>query len=74
MYHKLKGFSSTNEAYKYLIHSAKDEGITQNQIAKRMGISRQQITNNLRRKNLSIETVEALALELGSDVVISITK
>lgn len=68
-----KGFKSTDEAYRYLIEKSKAQGYSQGDLAKKLGIHRQQITNSLRRGNVKIDAVENLALILGVDVIISLT-
>ena len=54
-------FNSTDEAYTYLVKKAEELGYTKSQLADKMGIFPQAISNNLKRKGIKLKTVKDLA-------------
>lgn len=65
-------FSSTDEAYKYLITKAAGRGISQGQLARDIGIEKQNITNTLRRGNVKVSSLKQMADVLGITVEVSL--
>ena len=66
-------FKFPDAAYEYLIAQAAAKGISQRQLALKIGIEPQQITNTLRRGNVKISSLKQMADVLGIEVQISLT-
>lgn len=66
-------FKFTDAAYEYLIAQAAANGISQRQLALKIGIEPQQITNTLRRGNVKISSLKQMADILDIEVQISLT-
>ena len=65
-------FRTADEAYNYLVESAKREGISKVEIAKKLGVSKQHISNTLKRGNVKLSSLKKLADKLGVEIELTL--
>ena len=75
LYRHRKGHKMTNEDIKKDINILLiKEGLQKKDIAEKLGISRQGLTNILNKKHITIDDVTKIADTMGYDVIISYKK
>jgi len=66
-------FKNSDEAYNYLVNKALMEGISKRDIAKKLGVSPQHISNTIRRGNVKLSSLKELAKTLDVEVDLRLT-